>query len=382
MAKSTLPFHISLSEIDVFLDQLEVEHLGKRSFSRPLISNDLIPKLDSKISMIWIELTKYCNLRCLHCYAESGPIVFNPNTVAKDKWVDVVRDAYDLGCRSIQFIGGEPFLVKPLLYSLISTAKEIGYQNIEVYTNATLIYDTDVSFLRDNNISIAVSIYGKNAQIHDKITSVKGSFEQTEKTIRKLINNNIHVRIGIIEMAQNSFVIKETVNYFHNLGVSKIKVDLVRPSGRGCSDALLTPYLIDKQTRNKASFDSCPWEKFQRAITGHNCFLNKICLSGDGSVFPCIMERRITLGNINTSSFKEILDSDLTKQMRFLTKDKIKMCQDCEYRYCCFDCRVMAPTLYDKPANCLYNPYKGQWNTKRKREEVIKNVAIEKSNKI
>jgi len=72
-----------------------------------------------------------------------------------------VRDAYDLGCRSIQFIGGEPFLVKPLLYSLISTAKEIGYQNIEVYTNATLIYDTDVSFLRDNNISIAVSIYGK-----------------------------------------------------------------------------------------------------------------------------------------------------------------------------------------------------------------------------
>ncbi len=42
---------------------------------------------------------------------------------------------------------------------------------------------------------------------------------------------------------------------------------------------------------------------------------------------------------------------------QLLTKDKIETCQDCEYRYACFDCRAKAESLTSKPADCWYNPY-------------------------
>jgi uncharacterized radical SAM superfamily Fe-S cluster-containing enzyme len=46
----------------------------------------------------------------------------------------VIDEAYDAGCRQLQFIGGEPTL-HPSLDSFIRHAAEKGYEFIEVFTN-------------------------------------------------------------------------------------------------------------------------------------------------------------------------------------------------------------------------------------------------------
>lgn len=47
---------------------------------------------------------------------------------------------------------------------------------------------------------------------------------------------------------------------------------------------------------------------------------------------------------------------------RFLTKDKIKICKKCEYRYLCSECRAMysdkKSNLKSKPFTCSYDPKK------------------------
>ena len=168
-------------------------------------------------------------------------------------------------------------------------------------------------------------------------------------------------------MTHNEKSIEETIVFLKNeLGIKDVKVDFVRPAGRGCNIDLVSETLNGKQRFNKPSFRKIDLHSFARAKYGHNCFSNKICISSTGEVHPCIMEREVSYGNIKEQAFADILSNDIAKHFKNLSNDYIDVCRDCEYRYCCFDCRVKAKNrsqnnLYAKPDWCTYNPYIGQW---------------------
>ena len=48
-----------------------------------------------------------------------------------------------------------------------------------------------------------------------------------------------------------------------------------------------------------------------------------------------------------------------------ITKNEIKSCQNCEYRYACSDCRPLALGVFDdklaKYPRCCYSPEEGVW---------------------
>lgn len=47
-----------------------------------------------------------------------------------------------------------------------------------------------------------------------------------------------------------------------------------------------------------------------------------------------------------------------------ITKDKVSVCKDCEFRYICTDCRAFVSSPddpYSKPAKCSYDPYTATW---------------------
>ena len=47
-----------------------------------------------------------------------------------------------------------------------------------------------------------------------------------------------------------------------------------------------------------------------------------------------------------------------------LKKEGVKVCQDCEYRYVCTDCKAFIKNpedLYSKPLKCGSNPYTNEW---------------------
>lgn len=69
-------------------------------------------------------------------------------------------------------------------------------------------------------------------------------------------------------------------------------------------------------------------------------------------------------GNIKTNNLKSILGQRDLQELWTINKDEIKICKDCEYRYCCTDCRVFTDDVNDKysrPSSCTYNPYQGLW---------------------
>ena len=71
------------------------------------------------------------------------------------------------------------------------------------------------------------------------------------------------------------------------------------------------------------------------------------------------MERRISHGSLKKQTLKEVLNNDILN----IQKDKIEGCKDCEFRYCCFDCRPnsLGKDVLSKPWYCTYNPHNGEW---------------------
>src|SRR4051794_13348455 len=117
-----------------------------------------VSSLGKELDFIWLELTSRCNLRCIHCYAESSPSPEQTDVLSADNYFDLINAAASCGCRKIQFIGGEPTLVRELP-EFIAYARRNGFEFIEVFTNATRISDQLLSCFVDNGVAVATSFY-------------------------------------------------------------------------------------------------------------------------------------------------------------------------------------------------------------------------------
>lgn len=338
-------------ELTKILDIFISKGILKKSKELELHSINDIKKCTNGCKFAWIEITNKCNLRCKHCYNESD--VQCDNIMSLINFKKVIDCLVKMCVPKIQIIGGEPFFDKMVLKNMLDYV--VGkFEFIEIFTNGTLINDEKwFSFFKKNNIHIALSVYSYDDKMHDKVTGLNGSFERTNKTIKILKQRGIPYRVCNVLMTEIELGEKNTDLY--TLSADK---DIVRMSGRA-NFKLLSDELIRKRLITKKTFQSPIKKTFcQKLISGHNCFRDKIYISANMEVYPCVMERRLKhckIGNDN----QIILDD----KIRFLSKDKISECSECEYRYACFDCRPNSLTenIYEKPWYCTYLPKKGIW---------------------
>ena len=368
---------VSSKEIIDYLESLVSLNLGKFLDSYQTINKIPLFPPESKIDFIWLELTQNCNLKCLHCYANSGS---KTNQIKKDElltlnqWRRVIQEAFNEGCRKVQFIGGEPMLFGKDIYVLIKLVRDLGYELVELFTNATLLTKEDIDLLARYNVQIATSIYSKRAEIHDKITTQKGSFKKTIENVKKLQAKGIKVRFATIAMKQNEKYLKETIDFLWKMGeVRSYKcLDVVRSMGRGKDNGLISEDLNLWMQRKNPVFSKLTKENFAKRKYGHGCWWDKITIIPNGQVIPCIMARKEICGNIKKQSLVQIVQDTNLQRLRRLSKDNIEICQDCEYRYACLDCRPLAReetgNLYARGNNCSYDPYLGVWQSVKRKE--------------
>jgi MoaA/NifB/PqqE/SkfB family radical SAM enzyme len=247
----------------------------------------------SPLDFLWVELTNRCNLRCVHCYAESGPDAEIADPLTATEYEAVLQQAADVGCRKVQFIGGEPTLNRHL-GALVERAAGLGYEFIEIYTNLTRLSDAFITCLLTHRVQVATSIYAPTAAVHDRITAVRGSFARTTANVRKLVAMSVAVRASVVEMEENAGLLEETVRFLEgDLGVRHIKVDRRRPFGRG----------------GEASASGM--EHLCGACAGAT-----LCVAPDGVVSPCIMSKRWSLGSVRDERLGDIALSARLGELR------------------------------------------------------------------
>lgn len=235
----------------------------------PAIPYEICDRRIGGLNFIWLELTNRCNLNCIHCYNNSGHSRQSPPDMSYEAWRKVLEKSYRKGCKSAQFTGGEPTMYA-YLPQLLSYARAVGYEFIEIFTNGTLLTDSLLRVVKDVRANLAFSVYASRSDVHDEITRTEGSFLKTKEGIISARECGIPMRAGVIVMRHNYQEIGNTVHFLNKLGVEMITIDGVRSVGRGSSVSM----------HKHHTDDGCGV-----------CGKDTLCIDPSGQLFSCIFAR-------------------------------------------------------------------------------------------
>ncbi len=322
-------------------------------------TNNLKPLL----KMVNIEITEKCNLRCVHCY-EGQQHFCSSDVLSLEQWKNVINQLSSEKTNTLVVLGGEPCCYDYAV-EILNYASNL-FPEVVFITNATLIDDKLLDTLVKAKIKVKISIYGHNSQTHDGITGVKGSFDKLNKNIVKLLECKVNLSLSIIIMRENEQYIDDIIAFAKSLGADIKKIEIIREvyGGNQLLHFPKTKKALDYAFQKKPNF----WtneDVFIRNIYANTCWYGKITIKENGDVIPCGFERNFIYGNVKDNSINEIINNEKTSSRWYLSYDKIEVCKDCEYRYCCKDCRPLGisncGSLVSKNPRCLYDPYLGQW---------------------
>ncbi len=128
---------------------------------------------DRKPITVW-NITRTCNLRCIHCYSDSNAARY-PDELTWEEMEAVVADLGAYGVPSLLLSGGEP-MIHPRFFDLVENASHAGLK-LTISTNGTLITEEKAALLKSANIAyVGISLDGIG-RIHDEFRRKEGAFD-------------------------------------------------------------------------------------------------------------------------------------------------------------------------------------------------------------
>lgn len=138
------------------------------------------------------SITNRCNLFCKGCYARENKICgeTNPNPLLSDeKWLNIFREAVDLGITFNLLAGGEPLMRKEVIYQ----ASKVKNMIFPIFTNGLMINQDYLNlFANHRNLIPVLSIEGRKQLTDDRRGT--GTYDRLNGVMEEL--NKIHVLYG------------------------------------------------------------------------------------------------------------------------------------------------------------------------------------------
>lgn len=289
-------------------------------------------------SMVQLETTGLCNLRCVMC-----PTTYYPtNNIMEDAVFESVLDAAPHLVALAPYIGGEPFVLK----NFIQIVERIRERAPNVFlcfnTNATLLTPEKCeAMVRLGVNEIIVSMDGATAETYNAIR-VRADFEKTLANVRMLVKAREDAgaklpRLGFLLVAHrdNYREIPALARLAADLGLEKLMVNGMEPYQADQAGKILYGRAEDPEiaavwheAQAECARLGIEWHAPSLVSTGRKayCPSMSICIvRSDGEVQPCAQymsdspfwyhgeERRhfgpLSFGNVKERSLKEIWKS-------------------------------------------------------------------------
>lgn len=302
-----------------------------------------------------IEITSYCNERCIHCYIP-GEVKECGETMPVDRVKAIIDEFADMGGLRIILSGGEFFMHKDTV-EILTYCRRRDLM-ILLQSNLTLVDDEMIHFLRELNVfNVQVSLYSTDEATHDMITRLKGSWRKTKENLEKLVANNIPALIACPIMKQNYKGYRDMMDYARSLRLF-CYTDYVLLARNDFCDANLCTRLSLSQTSELLdeilAADPAYMDKLSMAESEKNldaiefaqrfnrCSVlkNNICISVNGDAYPCPAWQRMVLGNVHTMPLHDIWVSPQADELRKISVKDFKKCSKCNLHNYCDMCMV------------------------------------------
>jgi 12,18-didecarboxysiroheme deacetylase len=326
---------------------------------------------DKRPVVVW-NVTRRCNLKCVHCYAHAKNQRFG-NELTTVEGRALIDDLAAFGAPVLLLSGGEP-LIRPDLPELAAYAVERGMRAV-ISTNGTLIDPTMARTLKEIGLSyVGISIDGTEA-VNDRFRGVAGAYKRAMEGIRNCRAAGIKVGLRFTINCLNAgeipaiFDLLEAeaiprVCFYHLVyagrGSKLVKDDLTQDQTRAAVDLIIdrTADLhargLDKEVLTVDNHADGPYlylrlcrEDPERAAQvlellqmneGNNSGRGIGCVSWDGEVYADQFWRHQSFGNVRRLPFSRIWsqpEDPLLAKLKEKKKWVTGRCADCRWLDVC-----------------------------------------------
>jgi AdoMet-dependent heme synthase len=347
---------------------------------------------EAELRLVAWELTRNCNLNCIHCRAaaDKGPHAGELDT---DACLRVLDDIREVGRPVIILTGGEP-LMRPDIFDIARYGNDKGLRMV-MAPNGTLITEENAKEMVASGIQrISVSLDGATAETHDRFRQVEGAFAGALQGVEWVKKAGLEFQVNTTITQQNFGELPRIQELAVELGAVAHHIFLLVPTGRG-------KYILDGEISAQQYEETLNWFYDQRdkvplqlkatcaphyyrilrerarqegkRVTFKTHGLDAVtrgCLGGTGFCFisnvgvvqPCGY-LNVEAGNVTKTPFFDIWrHSEVFNNLRDFKKLKGK-CGRCEYKRVCGGCRARAyeatgDYLAEEPL-CSYEPKTG-----------------------
>ncbi len=358
--------------------------------SRPVKdhSNDNPPR---NLRALCLNITHRCNLACTYCFAEKlteQNAASMTSEVVRQSFDFLFENSGDIKRLQVDFFGGEPLLAWDRVKEGVEYARRLEkkfdkYVLFTLTTNATLLNDEIIDFIKSNNMSLILSLDGEE-KIHDfhrRYRSGKGSFNNVlnniNKVMQRLGKNDYYIRGTFTSQTLD---ILSILKFYKESGFYNVSLEPVSTMEKteysldeSCLESLQASYkeaakwMLDKDI----SFFHFNLEMdnplcLTRRITGCGAGVEYLAVDPVGDLYPChqfIENNKFRIGNVFTGIDRPDVVNSFCKST-FYEKE---LCSDCWARfYCGGGCHYQQYSTtgsIHKPSNFYCKLFKGRLET-------------------
>ena len=342
---------------------------GRQSGELP--SHLLQFSIDKKPVVVW-NITRQCNLKCIHCYAQAKATL-QENEMSTEQGKKLIDDLADMGVPVLLFSGGEPLMRKDLP-ELAEYAVKKGMRAV-ISTNGTLITREIARTLKNIGLSyVGISLDGMR-DINDRFRGVEGAYDAALEGIKNC--QEAGIKVGL-RFTINKFNVNDIpamfdlleeheiprICFYHLVyagrGSELVKDDLSLEGTRKAVDLIIdrTKQLHDKGKEKEVltvdnhadgpyiylrllNEDRKRAEEVMELLKmneGNNSGRGIGCISWDGEVYADQFWRHNSFGNVLQRPFSEIwtdLSNPLMKKLKNKKEYVTGRCATCRWLNIC-----------------------------------------------
>lgn len=363
------------------------KHTGKVGHSHHFKGHEMAKSAADRRPIVVWNVTKRCNLKCIHCYTNSDSNVA-PDELSFEEGLRLIDDLAEFKVPALLFSGGEP-LIRPDLFELASYAVSKGLRPV-LSTNGTLISKEVAQKIKDTGFIYAGISLDGIGETNDKFRGMTGAFDLAMTGFRNCAEVGQRVGLRLTLTRQNlldldqifDFIIEQKIPracFYHLVysGRGKSEDDLTHEESRRALDIIcrrtrqaiesgidldvLTvdnhvdgPYIYMKllqedPERAEEVRQLLEWNGGGRNSTG----VGIADIDWAGNVHPDQFWQDKTFGNVRERKFSDIW-TDTSDPIMAGLKDRLPLlkgkCASCKFlQMCGGSLRVRAFRVYDDP---------------------------------
>lgn len=343
------------------------------------------PKPAEYPSVVVVNITTLCNLKCKYCFADCEPT--KGSYMTEDVMERIIEEMYKMPTPLVTFElqGGEPLFYLDGIQKFIEISEELRAKyckkvQYRTVTNCTLVSDEFIALSKKYDIKVGISIDGPK-EMTDKVrirADGTGAFDDIVKGIKKMTSNGVDVDGAVCTIGQhNCHFPNEIVDFFAEQNISfkprpanilgrEITSNTTTKNGEW-ADAYQKMYHRSKLKGIENFSIHIFEENVYSPIRDYICLRypcgaarEVISVNPNGDIFPCDGfkgEQAFVIGNILTENLETMLNKEWVCKMKNRTAKDIPACNSCLFKSMCCSCCYSAygayETIYKEDPHCF-----------------------------